>query len=270
MEQRAVSRMSLWRQGVRQLDKCWRVFATGLCFSIFGAGALGLTFVAIPLIGLQSKQEREREKAVQHAIQRAFNWFCQMMRFSGAIDYKIVGAETLRSDRACLIVANHPSLIDYVLIGSCLPHCDCLVKAAIWHNPFMKGVVKAAGYIPNTDPESLLENCSHRLNDGNVLLVFPEGTRTTPGVEPTLQRGAAQIAVRTGMDVRVVHITVSPDFLTKQKKWYQVPDTKPFFLVEVKDKIDINGFIANSDSLSAAARQLNQHLADVIFPAKEH
>ncbi|MCL4113782.1 UNVERIFIED_CONTAM: hypothetical protein GTU68_003982 [Idotea baltica] len=140
------------------------------------------------------------------------------MKFTGAIDYRIDGAELLRKDRNCIIVANHPSLIDYVLIASQLPQCDCLVKAAIWENPFMKRIVKAAGYIPNQAPDDLLERCEERFSRGNVLLVFPEGTRTTPGIEPSLQRGAAQIATRTQTDLRVIHITVSPTFLTKEKK----------------------------------------------------
>ncbi len=67
--------------------------------------------------------------------------------------------ELLREDRNCIIVANHPSLIDYVLIASQLPQCDCLVKAAIWENPFMKRIVKAAGYIPNQAPIDLCERC---------------------------------------------------------------------------------------------------------------
>ena len=130
----------------------------------------------------------------------------------------------------------------------------------------MKGIVKAAGYIPNRDPESLIDDCSQRLNHGNVLLIFPEGTRTTPGQTLKLQRGAAQIAVRTQTDLRVVHITVNPSFLTKQMKWYQVPDVKPFFHIEVKQKIKVEEFIQRSDSPTTAARQLNRHLSNAIFP----
>ncbi|MGF1688555.1 1-acyl-sn-glycerol-3-phosphate acyltransferase [Photobacterium japonica] len=250
----------------QRANKAWRVLATGLCFSIFGLGALCLTFVIFPLLTGTMKGRERRELRVQAIIQRAFAFFCRTMRFFGAIEYEFVGVELLQYDRRCLIVANHPSLIDYVLIGSCLPQCDCLVKAAIWHNPFMRGIVKAAGYIPNVDPERLLDACGERLEKGNVLLVFPEGTRTTPGEQPSLQRGAAQIAVRTQTDLRVVHITVSPDFLTKQAKWYQVPDRKPIFRVEVKEKIAITDFLAHSDSPTTAARQLNRHLATALFP----
>lgn len=254
---------------MKTFDQYWRIFATGFCFTTFGLGGLFLSFVIIPLIRLFTKGKTATEYRVQGAIQRSFNIFCQLMKFTGAIDYKIVGAEILKQDRNCLIVANHPSLIDYVLIASQLERCDCLVKSAIWANPFMKHIVKAAGYIPNETPDDLLSICEQRFDQGNVLLVFPEGTRTTPGIESKLQRGSAQIAVRTERDMRVVHITVSPSFLTKEKKWYQVPPTKPFFLVEVKDKVEVAPFIEQTTSPTLAARRLQKHLAETLFPENQ-
>lgn len=251
---------------MRKINQYWRVFATGFCFTIFGLGGLVLSFIVIPVIRLLTKGQKETEYRVQGTIQRSFNFFCQTMKFTGAIDYKIIGADILKQDRNCLIVANHPSLIDYVLIASQLERCDCLVKSAIWVNPFMKHIVKAAGYIPNETPDDLLSICEQRFDEGNVLLVFPEGTRTTPGVESKLQRGSAQIAVRTKRDLRLVHITVSPSFLTKEKKWYQVPPTKPFFLVEVKDKVEVEPFIKQTTTPTLAARRLQQHLAETLFP----
>ena len=248
------------------LNQYWRIVTTGLCFIIFGFGGLVLSFIVIPLIRLRTSNTKEREYKVQGAIQYSFNVFCKMMKFSGAIDYQIIGADVLQQDKNCLIVANHPSLIDYVLIASQLKRCDCLVKSAIWANPFMKHIVKAAGYIPNETPDDLLAMCEDRFGDDNVLLIFPEGTRTTPGVKSKLQRGAAQIAVRTERDLRVVHITVKPSFLTKQKKWYHVPSTKPFFKIEVKNKIDIQPFIEQNASPTIAARRLQAHLAKTIFP----
>jgi 1-acyl-sn-glycerol-3-phosphate acyltransferase len=248
------------------VNKWWRIVATGFCFTLFGLGGLTLTFIIFPLLTFSIKNKISRELKVQKIIQTSFFLFCETMRFTGAIDYKIVGEDKLKQDKKCLIVANHPSLIDYVLITSVLEQSDCLVKEAIWRNPFMKGVVTSAGYIPNKDPELLLTSCEDRLNRGNVLLIFPEGTRTTAGVSSKLQRGAAQIAVKTESDLRVVHITVEPLFLTKQGKWYQVPDTKPFFLVEVKDKIPISEFINSDELTSLTVRKLNKHLDSVLFP----
>ncbi|QTG88723.1 1-acyl-sn-glycerol-3-phosphate acyltransferase [Vibrio furnissii] len=251
---------------MNRLFQYYRILATGFCFGLFGLGGLVLSFVIIPLIRLTTSDQIQREYRVQRVIQATFNFFCKLMRCTRAIDYRIEGAEHLKQDKNCLIVANHPSLIDYVLIASQLPQCDCLVKSAIWSNPFMKHIVKAAGYIPNETPDDLLSLCEDRFERGNVLLVFPEGTRTTPGIESKLQRGAAQIAIRTGRDLRVVHISVVPSFLTKEKKWYQVPDTRPFFLIQVKDKVEVAPFIEQTNNPTSAARRLNRHLAEVIFP----
>ncbi|CAM2835791.1 1-acyl-sn-glycerol-3-phosphate acyltransferase [Vibrio diazotrophicus] len=249
------------------VNKYWRIFATGLCFAIFGLGGLTLSFIIIPLIRLTTPNTIQREYRVQNVIRITFNFFCRLMKFTGAIDYRIDGAEILANDKNCLVVANHPSLIDYVLVASQLKQCDCLVKAAIWSNPFMKHIVKAAGYIPNQTPDDLLDLCEERFERENVLLVFPEGTRTTPGVASKLQRGAAQIAIRTQRDLRIIHISVSPSFLTKEKKWYQVPDTKPFFHVEVKDKVEVMPFIEQTNNPTSAARRLNSYLAEAIFPS---
>ncbi|KJG09388.1 lysophospholipid acyltransferase family protein [Photobacterium kishitanii] len=250
----------------QRLNKSWRIIATAGCFSLFGLGALLLTFMIFPLISLLTPNHQQREIKVQSTIQRTFNFFCRTMRFLKVIDYRFDNLIALKEDKHSLIVANHPSLIDYVLIASQLPQCDCLVKASIWRNPFIKGIVKAAGYIPNRDPESLLESCNQRLQQGNVLLIFPEGTRTTATKTPKLQRGAAQIAIRSQVNIRVVHITVSPSFLTKEQKWYQVPDKKPFFLIEIKNKISIESYLKEHSSPTTAARQLNKHLASTLFP----
>ncbi|MEI6897971.1 MAG: lysophospholipid acyltransferase family protein [Psychromonas sp.] len=257
------------KRGWIKLNKGWRIFATGMCFALFGIGGLALTFIVFPLLTFSCKNKARRELKVQKTIQISFFLFCETMRISGAIDYQIIGADKLKKDRNCLVIANHPSLIDYVLITSRLKQCDCLVKETIWNNPFMRGVVTSAGYIPNKDPEKLLINCEERLSKGHVLLVFPEGTRTTAGLSSKLQRGAAQIALKTASDLRVVHITVDPLFLTKQSKWYQVPDKKPFFLVDVKDKVLINEFINSEELPSLTVRKLNKHLDGVLFPSKQ-
>lgn len=248
-----------------KVNKIWRIFATGFCFFLFGVGGLVLTFIVFPLLTFSSKNAKIRERKVQKIIQRSFYLFCETMRISGVMDYKFSGVKKLKADQNCIIVANHPSLIDYVLITSRLKQCDCFVKDAIWHNPFMRGVVKSAGYIPNANTDSLLEDCQNRFDDGHVLLIFPEGTRTTPGKASFLQRGAAQIAIKTATDLRVVRVTVTHSCLTKDKKWYQVPDHRPFFHIEVKEKITVDSFIDTEQPLSIAVRKLNKHLSSVLF-----
>ena len=77
----------------------------------------------------------------------------------------------------------------------------------------------------------------------------------------TLQRGAANIAVRCTSDLRIVTIGCSEHLLDKQSKWYDVPPARPFFTVEVHGRVEINKFYdATSQEPTLAARQLNRHL----------
>lgn len=251
-----------------KINKILRIIVSGFCFSLFGLGGLALTFLIFPVLNLAIKNKEERELKAQRIIQFSFFVFSEIMRILNGIDYKIIGLEKLQQDKNCLIVANHPTLIDFVLIASRLKQCNCLVKETIWQNPFMNSAVTAMGYIPNKDPELILESCSRILKKGQVLLIFPEGTRTNKDKRQKLQRGAAQIAVKTKSDLRVLNITVDPIFLTKKMKWYNVPAKKPFFLIEVKDKIEISNFINNEEPSSVTVRKLNRHLESVIFPNK--
>ena len=266
MDSKVIFSPSKWKVIVKRINQYWRVFATGLCFFIFGLGALCLSFVVFPLLSLGYRHVEARQLKVQNTIRLAFLLFCKTMRFTGAIDYEFTNVNQLKKDDKCIIIANHPSLIDYVLIASQRSQCDCLVKYSIWQNPFMKGIVRVAGYIPNDGMDKLFSLCQQRLVKDRSLLIFPEGTRTTPGVVSKLQRGAAQIAVRTKTDIRLVHISVTPSFLTKEKKWYQVPNEKPFFKIEVKEKIAINPFLQQAATSAIAARNLTHFLEQKIYP----
>lgn len=182
------------------------------------------------------------------------------------MDYRFTGDEKFQQDTGCLIVANHPSLLDYVILASRMPRCDCIVKQALLQNPFLSGVIKAAGYLINSGSDALLQACETRLQAGGTLLIFPEGTRSLPEKPMTLQRGAANIALRAGCDVRIVHISCQPPMLTKNGKWYEIPRVKPQFVITVADKVKAEDFLDESDlSPALAARRLTQYLCNELM-----
>jgi len=103
-------------------------------------------------------------------------------------------------------VANHPSLIDVVILIAYLPQADCIVKAQLWKNPFVRGVVRSL-YIPNSlSFEDTVSACADSLAEGNSLVIFPEGTRTNSDSPPRLKRGSARFALRTGRGILPVLI----------------------------------------------------------------
>lgn len=255
----------------QKLNKLWRIIGTGIAFAYFGIGAVILGNIYMLIIRLIYKDPALRRKYSQRSIQACFYSFVQTLKFLRIIDYKIEGAEILQQDKGCLIIANHPSLIDYVLIGSVLPEMDCIVKESIFHHPFYKMVVKNAGYIPNSsDPQQLLDNCKQRLQQGGKLLIFPEGTRTPLNASSLhLQRGAANLAIRCQAPIRIVHIVCEPRSLCKERVWYQVPEKKSFFYVKVQALYDITSYLTEGVAHSKAVRHLNNDLVNLLQPTTE-
>lgn len=244
-----------------RLGWAWRLVMTGLCFVLFGLGGLLLSVVWFNILLVLVWDTSRRRRLARRSIAASFRLFLTVAKGLGVLDYRIDGAEILRQERGCLVVANHPTLIDYVLLASVMPETDCLVKSALLKNPFLGGVVRAADYLINSEAETLLPRCQQRLAQGDTILIFPEGTRTKPGEKTTLQRGAANIAVRCTSDLRIVTIGCSEHLLDKQSKWYDIPPARPFFTVEVHGRVEINKFYdATSQEPTLAARQLNRHL----------
>ncbi|CAM3706546.1 lysophospholipid acyltransferase family protein [Rahnella victoriana] len=242
-------------------NRIWRWLATGFFFALFGIGGLLLSIIWFTLLRLIIRQPEKLHRMTLNSIRNSFRFFLAGLRLVGVMDYRFTGDEKFQQDAGCLIVANHPSLLDYVILASRMPRCDCIVKQALLRNPFLRGVIKAAGYLINSGSDALLQACDTRLKAGGTLLVFPEGTRTLPDKPMTLQRGAANIALRAGCDIRIVHISCQPPMLTKKGKWYQIPKAKPQFVITVGEKIKANNFLAESDlSPALAARRLTQHL----------
>ncbi|MFE8152422.1 lysophospholipid acyltransferase family protein [Brenneria goodwinii] len=254
-----MSESSLILRSSSRLNRLWRLAMTGCCFAMFGLGGLLLSLVWFNLLLIQRDVARRRQLA-RRSISASFRFFLRSSRALGVLDYRIDGAETLRTDSGCLVVANHPTLIDYVLLASVMPDADCLVKAGLRKNLFFRGVIRSADYLLNSQSETLLPDCQQRLNNGNVIIIFPEGTRTRYGEPMVLQRGAANIAVRCGCDLRIVHIHCSQQTLGKQSRWYHIPPEKPHFTVSVRERISSKKVMAQEDALPLAARRLNRLL----------
>jgi len=245
------------------LNYYWRVFATGLCFSAFGIGGLILSIVVFPLLQLVPVSTVRKKGIAQTFIHYGFRLFLWMMTKVGVLAVTMKGQERFLADKNHLIVTNHPTLIDVILIGSQLSNVDCIVKNALWHNPFLRGVVRGAGYISNADPHGLIDDCVRSLQAGRTLLVFPEGTRTTPQRPIKFQRGAANIALRSEMNIIPVTIKCNPASLGKHQKWYQIPRYgRVNISVVVGEEIEVEAFAKESRNLSLAARSLTQILQD--------
>lgn len=244
-----------------RLNRGWRVIATGICFTLFGLGGLALRFVAFPLLWLLVREPRARRERSRALIRWMMSQFVRVLCGLGIMTLEVRGAERLQR-RGALILANHPTLIDIVLLISLTRDADCVVKGALSTNPFTRGPVEMAGFLRNSDGPGLVEDAIASVRAGSNLVIFPEGTRSIPAAEMKLQRGASNIAVRGSIDITPVVIRSSLPFLTKGTPWWRVPARRVHMLVEVRDDIRVAGFHAAAPNPSLAARNLTRYLKD--------
>lgn len=237
---------------------CWRVAATGFSFASFGLGGMAIATVIAPVLNVTTSDSEKRQQRAQNVIKYSFKGFTEMMVKLGIMTYSVEGLEKLQNSRQELVIANHPSLIDVVVLIGMMQQANCVVKQSLWSNPFTKGPVQSAGYILNAGSQQFVEDCVMRLKENNSasLLIFPEGTRTEKGMTLNeFQRGAANIAIRANVPIRPVIITCTPSTLTKNEKWYHVP-SRPFHIeVKVLDAVHVSDLL---DDLTIGPKQVRQ------------
>jgi 1-acyl-sn-glycerol-3-phosphate acyltransferase len=237
----------------RQLDRLWRLAGTGVAFAFifFGGGLLAATL--LPLLALLPGDRRDRVQAIIH---RMFRFYMAMLQRLGLLRLEIEGVERLQASEGRLIVANHPSLLDVVMLMALIPKAQCIVKHELWNSFLLGGMMRRAGYIRNDlEPEALVHACREALDRGCSLIVFPEGTRTRPGELPRFRRGFANLATLTGAPIQLVVITCDPPTLVKGEPWWRIPPRKPLFRLVVDECLDANMYLRYSYR-SIAARKL--------------
>jgi 1-acyl-sn-glycerol-3-phosphate acyltransferase len=245
---------------MRQLNHFYRVLATGFCFICFGLGGILLSLTIFPLQRLLIRDQQQRKSHARHTVHLAFKGFIKLMQLVGVFNFDFSAATELQQARGQIIIANHPSLIDVVALIAMTPYANCVVKAQLFGNPFMRGVLKSTGYISNSEPDKLLDDCAATLQQGNNVIVFPEGTRSTHGQRLKFQRGAANIALRAKQGYLALHIQCQPSTLTKNEAWYQVPAHKPTLRIQYIRHIALDTGLLRHPSTSLAVRRLTNQL----------
>ncbi len=189
--------LQMVKLGIKGLGVSGLHFLTQLCRLIYtvyiGIGLLLL----LPIVFLGTL-------LMPQNIARAFcKNMTKLLLFWTALPIQITGKENLDSAKPMIYIANHASYFDALLVMSILPnHVIFVGKQELEDWPFMGRIFKKLGFITvdrNDVTQSLLnsQHMSNTLNQGNSLMIFPEGTFTyAVGLRP-FKLGAFKMAVET-------------------------------------------------------------------------
>lgn len=192
--------------------KFYRGFVVLLEMILFALGALYIGGVLFPVLSFKYKGEKRRQKFAQ-IIHNSWKFFISVMEKSGAIKVNIAG--NLSDIKGKIVVASHPSFIDVILLIGNMQPSLCLAKKSLLKNPFMKNIVKSLYIINDIEPEIFIKSAVEALKAGYNIIIFPTGTRTLPGEDIKIHKGAAQIAIASGGSIVPVRIEADYPLLIK-------------------------------------------------------
>ncbi|MFC4701792.1 lysophospholipid acyltransferase family protein [Glaciecola siphonariae] len=240
-------------------SKVWQLLSAALAYFLFGLGALciGVFFrvlSVVPLIGSLRKQ-----KWIRWWIHKGCLTFIRLLRLFGLVRYEYDSAAKQPALAGHILIANHPSLIDAVFMFAVNKNLCCFVKGALWHNFFTGAVARQAGFIPNNSPESVAMAVS-KLQKGESLLIFPEGTRSQKGQDLLFKRGASNIAVASKAPIIPILIKCHPSVLKKEDAWYHIPDGGARFEFVTGPVLQLEQCIDTAQAKTLQYRQLTRVL----------
>ena len=233
-----------------------------LCFCVFGIGGILMGCVIFPVVLIFFSRVRQQKIFVNtvHLSWRAFVW---MMSFLRLIQINCPKCRQLKSLHGTIVIANHPSLIDVVILVSKIPNAVCVVKTSLFHNIFVRHVIRRA-YMSNTmTPDEFIAHGGDILSRGYNIIIFPEGTRTIPNRAIHLHRGFAYLHMATGANILPIKITNTPPILGKTQKWWDVGATTSRYDIRVMPYI-CHGTTSQTPPRTAAI-EITQKAKRILF-----
>lgn len=199
----------------------------------------------------------------------ALRWFYR--------DVEVVGIERLPATGPVLLASNHPNaLVDALVIGCTLRRPVTLTaKATLLDNPITRRLLRAAGVVPlrrasddaRNGASGILDPSRNAkaftavldvLEQGGIVLVFPEGkSHSDPELAP-LKTGLARMALMA-RDERRLTVPIIPVGLTFERKW----EPRSRVLMYVGKPVSADAVAPNADAATGLTDRVNAGLREV-------
>jgi 1-acyl-sn-glycerol-3-phosphate acyltransferase len=169
-------------------------------------------FVVVPTLVFIRIFSRDVEAGFQKVNSRFLRIFFAILEaLSPGITISVT--DEVRSLRSSVIVCNHLSYLDAILLLSLFEKQKTIVKPIFFKAPLFGWVVDNAGYMPaalgRTVKKRMVDrvvNLGDYLDSGGNLFVFPEGHRSKDGTLGEFEPGAFKLAKRAGRPIDVLEI----------------------------------------------------------------
>jgi 1-acyl-sn-glycerol-3-phosphate acyltransferase len=183
-----------------------------ITLALWGYFTAGFVLFFVPFYLLALLFATERPAAFQNLNSRFLGGFFRLCRFlipghRWQIDPRV------RKIRSAVIVCNHVSYLDSILLISLFRRHTTIAKDRLFRIPVLGRLLVLSGYIPSSGGGRLadlllnsLDTIAATIDTGGNIIVFPEGTRSRNGRIGELQKGAFKIARYCKAPIKVLKI----------------------------------------------------------------
>ena len=235
---------------LRPLRTLYEYFALYSSLTLLGLICLTWSVFALPLYFVLPR--RLGTAVGRRGIMTGFRLYAWYLSATRSYRLDLSAVDTLRGGPPVILAPNHPCLIDALLILTRHPNIVCVMKADLMKNVFLGSGSRLARYVKNESSRQMVKESVAHLKEGGVLLLFPEGTRTTrPPVNP-LVASAGLIAKHAGVPVQTLIIETASPYLSKGWPLFRRPSLPITYRVRMGKRFpppkDVGRFTAELDA----------------------
>ena len=202
-----------------------RVFQSALFYVLLlHLGAMSLTWNLVAAFLYPFLSRRQGTIVGRAAISSVYRGFWTSAQWCGLMRIDYEALDVLDRDAGLIIAANHPSMLDALLIVARVPRGICIMRASLMRNPFLGAGSRLARYIRNDPPRGMIRSCVANLKAGGQLVLFPEGTRTIRAPINPFRPGITLIAQMAQVPIQTVIIESASPYLGKGWPIWRTPE----------------------------------------------
>ena len=220
----------------RPLKILYEYFALYSSLALLGLICLTWSVFALPLYFILPR--REGTAIGRRGIMSGFRIYAWSLSITRTYLLDLQDIDSLKGGPPLILAPNHPCLIDALLILTRHPNIVCVMKSALMKNVFLGAGSRLARYVPNESSRQMIKESVAHLKDGGVLLLFPEGTRSTRAPINALVGSVGLIAKHANVPVQTLVIETDSPFLSKGWPLFRRPDLPITYRVRLGKRFD--------------------------------
>ncbi|MBC6441255.1 MAG: 1-acyl-sn-glycerol-3-phosphate acyltransferase [Rhodospirillales bacterium] len=166
-------------------------------------------------------------------------WFAgfqlRLLRATTGLDHELRGLDTL-PDKPVILAVKHQSSLETYALCSCLPMARFVLKCELVLIPIVGWYIAAMGPITvdrsagASALKDMLKRAQAAVAQGHSVVIFPEGTRTSPGEQRRYHPGVA--ALYSDLGLPVVPVAVNTGVFWQRRGLRKRPGTAVIALLE--------------------------------------